>query len=117
MTEPSLSLQASRRRLPALALWSLVLVVAPFLVFVAAGLVGRSLEGNPDSTANNAAAAVSIGSEFLIPLVWIASTVVGIVTVIARIGRWRLTGVLAILAPVIEAVAVLALLLYGLSTI
>ncbi len=116
MADSHPSIQGSSRRPPALAIWSLVLVVAPFLV-AGGGLIGGSLEENADRTSNEAAIAVSIGSEFVIPLVWIASTVVGIVTVVARIGRWRLTGVVAIIAPIVEAVTLLVLFLAAISTI
>jgi hypothetical protein len=116
VTEPTPAFPASRPRPPAVAIWSLALVVAPFLV-AAAGLLGGGLEENPDRTSNDLAIAVSIGSEFVIPLVWIASIVVGVITVVAPVGRWRWAGGLAIVAPIVEAIAIGALLLYGLSTI
>ena len=116
MTEPAVPARGARRRPPALAIWSLALFVAPFLV-AALGALGGSLEVNADRTINYSAERLSIGSEFVIPVVWIASIVVGIVAVLAPLGRWRLAGVLAIVAPALEAIAILVLFTFALSTI
>src|SRR4051812_18041650 len=102
MTDSAVAPQGRRRRPPVLAILSLALVAAPFLV-ATIGAIGGSLEVNADRTINYAAERLSIGSEYVMPVVWVVSIVVGIVATIAPLGRWRLAGVLAIAAPGLEA--------------
>jgi len=116
MTDSAVAPHTRQRRPPALAIWSLALVVAPFLV-ATVGAIGGSLEVNADRTINYVAERLSIGSEYVIPVVWLASIVVGIVAVIAPLGRWRLVGILAIVAPEIEAIALLVLITFAFSTV
>ncbi len=104
----------SRTHPPALAVWSLVLLLAPFL-FVAVGVAGARAERNPDGSSNGIATTLSFASQYLIVLAWAVSVVVGIVTTVARIGRWRLAGVAAMVAPVVEAVGFVVWLVVELS--
>jgi hypothetical protein len=99
MTDSAALLHSPRRRPPALAIWSLALAVAPFVLVAIGG------------------SAFSVALNFVIPPVWIASIVVGIVAAIAPLGRWRLAGILAIVAPAIEAIFLLVLITFAFSTI
>lgn len=99
MTDSAGPLERSRRRPPVLAICSLALVVLPFILVAFAGEV------------------LGFYMNFAIPVAWLASIVIGIVAAIKLSGRWRLAGILAIAAPAIEAIAVLALLVYGFSTV
>jgi len=93
------------------------MVAAPFVVGAIGLFVGDSLMHSADPSIQNVGRELSFNMNYVIPLVWLASIVVGIVAVILPLGRWRLAGLLAIVAPALEAIAALALLVYGFSTI
>ena len=88
------------RRVPAPAIWSIVLIVLPLVVLAALGVL-VAIGANPTTRA------IASFVPTLVIGVWVVSIPVGIVTLIAVRGRWRIAGIAAMALAVLEPVAVL----------
>ena len=89
----------SQTRVPALAVWSLVLTLLPAIVALISWIA--LTVGVPEPTETWAHLVFDA-----IPAVWIAAFVVGVVTVaIRRNGGWRGAGVLAIVLAIVQSAA------------
>jgi len=90
------------RRVPASAIWSIVLIVLPFIVLAVLGIL-TAIGANPATQA-----IASFGPTLVIG-VWVVSLPVGIVTIIAARRRWKIAGIAVIALAVLEPVAVLVI--------
>jgi len=88
------------RRVPAPAIWSIVAIVLPFLVLAMLGILAAVGVNPVTQQIASFAPTLVIGS-------WIAAIPIGLVTIIAVRGRWRLTGVAAIVLAALEPVVAL----------
>lgn len=89
------------RRVPAPAIWSIVLMALPLVVLAALGILAAIGIGPVTQAIASFGPTLVIGS-------WIVSVPVGIVTIIAVRGRWKIAGIAAIALAVIEPFAALA---------
>jgi hypothetical protein len=91
----------SVRRVPAPAIWSIVLIALPLTMVILLGILA-AVGVNPTTQAiASIAPALAIGS-------WIVSVPVGIVTIVFVRGRWKFAGVVAIVLAGLEPVIALA---------
>ena len=91
------------RRVPALAVISIVFAALPILLAVFYWAVPSS--------------ELALIGWIGIPLLWLPSIAIGIVTlVIKRLGRWRIAGIPAIVLPLIQLVAVVVFLVTMVNT-
>ena len=90
------------RRAPAPAIWSIVLIALPFAVLAALGILAVIGVGPVTQAIASVGPSLVIGS-------WIVSIPVGIVTLLATRGRWRLLGIAAIGLAVLEPIILLVI--------
>jgi hypothetical protein len=88
------------RRLPGPAIWSIVLMVLPFVVLIVL-LVLLAVGANPVTLA-----IASVAPTLLIGC-WIVSVPVGIVAIVVTRRRWRLIGAAVITLAVLEPIVLL----------
>ncbi len=94
----------TRRRVPQLAIWSIILAALPLVLT----LLGFGLSAVLRSATSNPVYLTLLLAWNAIPILWLVSIAIGIVTVVLkRLGRWRIAGILAIGLPVLEAAFVL----------
>ena len=80
------------RRVPAPAIWSIVLIALPFAMLAVLGIL-------PAIGVNPGTQAIAAFGPTLVIGVWVVSVPVGIVTIIAARKRWKIAGI-AVLEPV-----------------
>lgn len=90
------------QRVPAPAIWSIVLIALPFVVLAVLGIL-TVIGVNPATQA-----IASFGPTLVIG-VWVVSVPVGIVTIIAARRRWKIAGIVVIALAVLEPVALLVI--------
>ena len=90
------------RRVPASAIWSIVLIVLPFIVLAVLGILTAIGIGPVTQAIAASAPTLVLGA-------WIVSIPVGIVTIVVARGRWKIAGIAVIALAVLEPVAVLVI--------
>jgi hypothetical protein len=90
------------RRVPAPAIWSIVLMAIPLVVLAVLGILAAIGIGPVTRGIAAFAPTLVIGS-------WVVSIPIAIVTIVAVRGRWKIAGIAALALAALEPIAGLAI--------